>query len=187
MEKMYCEGPYKAVEAYKKVCELMPNYRDMVKGAQGFCDAESGVLAISAVSIILALVLFFVAITNACKCCSCEGCCGGKKKKNFINVIMSGIGSLIALVCWIIYLALNTAYNQYKDNRATVMKATSSTSDEPLYGGWAGDLFEAALIICLIWGFFLIVQRVVQGVFSFLASREEWQEGEMTNVQMAKA
>lgn len=186
-EKHYCEGPYKNHEHAKKICNVIPNYKDLAKDSRAFCNAETSVIAIGAVSIVVSLVLFFVAITNACKCCSCESCCGGKKKKNFINVIISGVGSIIALVGWIIFLAHNGAWTRYNKNRKEVEEGMHGSTSDPLKGWFPGEVFQPALTICLIWGFFLIVQRVVQGVFSFLASREEWQDGEITDIEMAKA
>ena len=179
LEKRNCDPP---ATGYEKMCEAYTFYPDMIDGAKAFCDAQSSVLAISAVSIIAALVLFFVAIANACKCC--ESCCGGKQRKSFLNVIFSAVGALIALIAWIIYLGLNSAYTKYRDGLADINKVASFTST-PVSGTFY-SFFDSALIICVIWMFFVILQRVVQGVLSFLASREEWKEGEMTNVQMAK-
>ena len=161
----------------------MDNYEGTIEGAKQFCDAESGVLAISVVSIIVSLVLFIIAMVNACKCC--VACCGGKQKKNLINVIFSAIGSIVALVMWIIYLGLNSAYTQYKTNYEEVTKVTGGPT-KPLEGPFA-LFFEAALIIVVVWGFFLIVQRVVQGVLSFMASREEWKgvDDKLATVQVA--
>ena len=167
-------------------CELVSKGENLIKDSRAFCSAETRVLAVSVVSIIVALVLFFVAITNACKSCTCESCCGGKKKKNFINVIISGVGSLIALACWIIFLAHNGAWTRYKVNRKKIENYGGQKTKEPLKDiGWSGVLFEPYLIICLIWGFLLIVQRVVQAVFSFLASQEEWKEEKITEIEVA--
>ena len=113
LEKRNCDPP---ATGYEKMCEAYTFYPDMIDGAKAFCDAQSSVLAISAVSIIAALVLFFVAIANACKCC--ESCCGGKQRKSFLNVIFSAVGALIALIAWIIYLGLNSAYTKYRDGLA---------------------------------------------------------------------
>ena len=165
------------------MCKVQDEYKVMVENAEKFCNAQSSVVGTSIVSILFALVLFFVAMVNACKCC--ESCCGGKQKKNFINVIFSAVGFLIALVTLVIFLGLNSAYTQYKVSRADIIKAQgNSGSDTPLDGS-THTFFEPALTICVVWGFFLIVQRVLQGVFSLLASREEWKEGEITNIQMA--
>ena len=173
--KLYKDSP---------ICKKLDNYEGMIEGAKQFCDAESGVLAISVVSIIVSLILFFIAMVNACKCC--VACCGGKQKKNLINVVFSAIGSIVALVVWIIYLGLNSAYTQYKTNYEEITKGAGGTTSEPLEGGF-GLFFEAALIIVLVWGCFLIVQRVVQGALSFMASREEWKgvDDKLATVQVA--
>lgn len=171
--------------AYKDagICKVQDEYKLMVENAGKFCNAQSSVIGVSVVSIFFALVLFFVAMVNACKCC--EGCCGGKQKKNFINVIFSAVGFLIALVSLIVFLGLSSAYTQYKDSRADIFKAQGNSGNDTPLDGWSHTFFEPALTICVVWGFFLIVQRVVQGVFSFLASREEWKEREMSNIQIA--
>jgi len=179
-KKSVCE----AGAGYEKMCKAYDVYPDVIKGAKAFCDAESGVLAIFAVSVIVALMLFFVAITNACKCCSCESCCGGKQRKNFLNVIFSAVGALIALIAWIIFLGLNSAYTKYREGLAKIDELTGNTGNTPISGTFY-SFFQSALTICVGWMFFVILQRVVQGVLSFLASREEWKEGEMNNIQMA--
>lgn len=179
-QKAYCDPP---VTGHEKTCEAYSKYPDLIDAAKAFCDAETSVLAISAVSIIVALMLFFVAIANACKCC--VSCCGGKQRKSFLNVIFSAVGALIALIAWIIYLGLNSAYTKYRDGLADIVKLTGNGQTNNILTGTFYSFFDSALIICVIWMFFVILQRVVQGVLSFLASREEWKEGEMTNVQMA--
>ena len=99
------------------------NYEGSFEGYLKFCDAESGVLAIMLYRL-SSLVLFIIAMVNACKCC--VACCGGKQK-NLINVIFSAIGSIVALVMWIIYLGL-ALLTQYKTNYEEVTKVTGGTT-----------------------------------------------------------
>jgi len=151
--------------------------KNVALGARAFCNSTGSTLGITIVSELWAIAAIVFATMNSG--CACAECFNGKKQQNFIYAVFSGAGGLLALINWAIFLALNTAWNSYANGIITTFNLiTQQTTVEKkdVLLDTAGGTFDTVLIMALIWGFFVIVGRGIQGALSFQASREDWKE-----------
>lgn len=149
--------------------EWITNGDGMIKHAKNFCNAQSGIMAISIIAIVLSLCLIWFAISMA-GCC-CGGCCGKTAKaRNQVYAIVTAIAALIALVRMIMYagaLSESEAYNK-KFESFTGYKNTFATGSAYTYA-----FFHTALLLVTLFAAGLVLSRGGQSALSVMVVREK--------------